>query len=160
MKSSIAGWSDPCFDPQEQRANDQGKEFALTSIFAWRFLQRRSTPDRPLEIPDISPTAAAIPVRTDLICIRTVPANFLQTPRRAQSCRLFAGSIRAQSIAEHFRGGIPLLLQIQFERASVNLLLELFHLLELSRRRHLCARRTVRQGAPAELLFHHPYDET
>src|SRR5262245_23411144 len=122
MKSALAAWSDPRFDPQEQRVSDQEKEPASTSTCVWRFPRRRSTPDRPLEIPGICPIAAAIPVRTDLICTGTVPANFLQTPRRAQSCRLFAGPSRAQSIAEHFRGEILLPLQIQFQRASANLL--------------------------------------
>ena len=151
MKSSLAARADPCFDRKEQRANDQEKEPVWISICAWLLCRRRSTPDRPLESFHISPSAAAIPVRTDLICTRTVPANFLQTPRRAQSCRLFAGSSRAQSIAEHFRDEILLPLQIQFERASVNLLRELLHLLELSKRRHLCGRRRVRLDEPAEL---------
>ena len=137
-KSSLAIWSDPCFDQQEQRANDQEKEPAWTLICAGQLYRRRSMLDRPLESLDISLIAVAIPVRTDLICIRTVPANLLQTPRRAQSCRLFAGSSRAQPIAEYFRDGIPLPLQIQFERASANLLRELLHLLESSKRRHLC----------------------
>src|SRR5690348_16868977 len=75
-----------------RRVNDQEKELAWLSICAWRFLQRRSKPDPPLGIPDIFPIAAAIPARTNLICTRTVRANFLQTPMRAQFCRLFAGS--------------------------------------------------------------------
>ena len=139
--------------PAGQRANDQEKEPVWTLICAWRLCRRRNTPDRPLEILDIFPSAAAIPVRTDLICTRTVRANLLQTPRRAQSCHLFAGSSRAQSIPEHFRDEILLPLQIQFERASVNLLRELLHLLELSIRRRLCGRRRVRRDAPGDFYF-------
>ena len=103
-------------------------------------------PDRLLESFDIFRNAAAIPVRTNLICTRTVPANLLQTPRRAQSCRLFAGSSQAQSIVQHFQEGILSPLQIRFERASANLLRELLHLLELSIRRRLCGQITVRPG--------------
>src|SRR6516164_212191 len=138
MNSSLATWSDPCFDSQEQRTNDQEKESAWILISVWQLCRRRSTLDRPQESFRIFPSAAAIPVQTDLICIRTVPANLLQTPRRAQSCRLFAGSSRAQSIAEHFRDEILFPLQIQFDCASVDLLRELLHLLESSIRRHLC----------------------
>src|SRR5262249_16915941 len=111
---SLTTWSDPWIEPQAQHADDQGKEPASTSICAWRVLRRRNIPDRPLEIPDISPTAAAIPARKDWICTRTVRSNSLQTPTREQSCRPFAGSNLAQSIAEHFRGEILLPLQIQF----------------------------------------------
>src|SRR6478752_625490 len=160
MKSAVTIWSDPCFDRQEQRASDQEKEPVWTLICVWQLCRRRSTPDRLLESFGICQSAAAIPARTGLICTRTVPANFLRTPRRAQSCRLSAGSSRVQSIAEHFRDGILLLLQIQFERASVNLLRELLHLLESSTRRHLCGQITVRRGAPAELLFRHSCAET
>src|SRR5882757_9515271 len=160
MKSSLAAGSHLRFDRQEQRASDREREPAWTLICVWLFSRRRSTPDRPLESFGISRNAAAIPARTDLICTRTAPANLLQTPRRAQFCRLFAGSSRAQSIAEHFRGEIRLPLQIQFERASVNLLQPLLHLLESSICRHLCGRITVRRGAPAELLFRHSCGET
>src|SRR5262245_33138653 len=160
MKSLLAVWSDPCFDRQEQRANDREKESAWTSICVWRLCLRKSTPDRLLEILDIFLSAAAIPVRTDLICTQTVPANFLQRPRRAQSCRPFVGSNRARSIAERFRDEILFLLQIQFERASANLLRELLHLLESSIRRHLCGRKMVHLGVPAELRFRHSCGET
>src|SRR5205823_8461162 len=152
--------SDPCFDQQEQRTNDQEKELAWTLICVWRPCRKRSTPDRPLESFGISRSAAAIPGRTDLICTRTVPANLLQTPRRAQSCRLFAGSSRAQSTAEHFRDETLIPLQIRFERGLVNLLRKLLHLLESSIRRHLHGRKMARPGAPAELLFHHSCAET
>src|SRR6476646_11251638 len=160
MKSSLAAWPDPCFDRQEQRANDQEKEPVWTLICVWQLCRRRNTPDRLLESFGICQSAAAIPARTDLICTRTVPANLLQTPRRAQSCHLFAGSSRAQSNAEHFRDEILLPLQIQFDRASVNLLRELLHLWGLSKRRHLCGRITVRRGARAELRFHNSCGET
>src|SRR5215469_6878485 len=92
MKSPLATWSDRCFDQQEQHVNDQEKEPAWTSICASRLCRRRSTLDRPQESSRIFPSAAAIPVQTDLICTRTIPAGFLQTPRRAQSCRLFVES--------------------------------------------------------------------
>src|SRR4029079_6190267 len=160
MKSLLAAWSDPRFDRQEQRANDQEKELVWILICVWQLCRRRSTPDRLLEIVGICQSAAAIPARTDLICTRTVPANLLQTPRRAQSCHLFAGSSQAQSSGEHFRGEIRLPLQIQFDRASVNPLRELLHLWGSSKRRHLCGRITVRRGAPAELRFHHSCGET
>ena len=90
----------------EHRPNDQEKEPVWTLVCAGRPYRRRSTPDRLQGSFDIFQNAAAIPVRTDLICTRMVPANLLRTPRHAQSCRLFAGSSRAQSIAEHFRDGI------------------------------------------------------
>src|ERR1044071_315175 len=130
MKSLLTVRSDPCFDRQEPCSNDREKGFAWTSACVWRLCRRKSKPDRLLEIPDAFPSAAAIPVRTDLICIRTLQANRLQTPRRAQTSHLFAGSNRAQSIAEHFRDEILILPQIQFERASVNLRRELLPLLE------------------------------
>src|SRR5206468_566876 len=123
-------------------------------LCAGQLCRRRSTPDQLLESFCIFRTAVAIPARTDLICTRTVPANSLQMPTRARSCRLFAGSSQAQSIVEHFRDEIRPPLRIRFERASVNLLRELLHLLELSIRHHLCEQRMVRRGAPAELLFH------
>src|SRR5882757_7146939 len=143
MNSSPAAWAGPRFDRQERRASDREKEPAWTLICVWLFSRRRSTSDRLLESFGISRNAAAIPARTDLICTRTGPANLLRMPRRAQFSRLFAGSSQAQSIPEHSRGGVPLPLQIQFERASVNLLRELLHLLELSMRRHLCGRTMV-----------------
>ena len=160
MKSSPAIWSDPCFGRKEQCATGQEKKPAWILICVWLPYRRRSTPDRLPESFEISRTAAAIPVRTDLISTRSVPANLLQTPRRAQSCRLFAGSSRVQSIAEHFRDGILFPLQIQFERASVNLLRVLLHLLESSILRHLYERRMGRPGVLAELLFHHSCAET
>src|SRR3954447_7365784 len=116
--------------------------------------------DRLPESFGISRCAVATRVRTDSICTGRIPANLLRTPRRARSCRLFAGSTQAQSISEHFPDAIRPLLQIQFERVSVNLLRELLHLLELSIRHHLCGQKMVRRGAPAEFLFHDSCDET
>src|SRR5205814_3904557 len=129
MKSSLAIWSDPCFGQQAQRTNDQEKEPVWTLICVWRPCRRRSTLDRLLENFGFFPSAVAIPVRTDLICTRRVPANLLQTPRRAQSCRLFAGSSRAQSTAEYFRDEILIPLQIQFRSEE--------HTSELQSLRHL-----------------------
>jgi hypothetical protein len=160
MKSALATWSDPCLDRQEQCTNDQERGPAWILICVWQLCRRRSTPDRPLENFGAFPSAAAIPVQTGSICTRKIPANLPQTPRRAQFCRLFAGSNRAQSTRDHFRGGIRLPLRTPFARESVNLLRELLHLLESSRRRHLCARKMVRRDAPAELLFRHFCAET
>src|SRR6266536_2571402 len=106
MNSSLAAGSHLRFDRQERRASDREKGPAWTLICVWLFSRSRITPDRLLESFGISRNAAAIPARTDLICTRTAPAHLLRTPRRAQFCRLFAGSSRAQSIPEHSRGGI------------------------------------------------------
>src|SRR5437879_13172332 len=81
-----------------QRANGQETAPAQPLICAWQLLLRRSTPDRLPEIFGICLSAAAIPVRTDLTCTRTVPENRLRTPRRVHFCRRLVSPTRPQAV--------------------------------------------------------------